>query len=417
MRSSEMVTALPAPPFPAQWRRTRLGEIGEIVSGVTLWRKLASTNTRMVPYLRVANVKDGYLDLSDVKLTAATEEEITRNRLEPGDLLLTEGGDADKLVRGTYWNGEIGECIHQNHIFRIRVDPTRFSSRFLSAQIGSPAAKHYFLHHAKQTTGIATINRKVLDALPIFAPDVDEQCRIANRLAETLNEVNRARKAMRVQMDAIYDLRTSLIHRAYSRFPTGGRTLALRHLISLRKEIVHPRDNPTGKATFVGLEHIESGSGKRIGESKTDLSRLTGRKPRFIKGDIIYGYLRPYLNKVWLAEFDGICSVDQYVFTVDESQAIPEFIAWFMLSPQYLERAPVQTSPGQLPRIRTEEVASVELNLPSIPEQRRIVNALMDEMAQVERARAAVRVQVDAMDSLSESLLERAFGSEERWDA
>ena len=69
------------------------------------------------------------------------------------------------------------------------------------------------------------------------------------------------------------------------------------------------------------------------------MSRLGGRKPRFYRGDILYGYLRPYLNKVWIAEFDGLCSVDQYVYRVDASVADTEFIAWFMRSPVYLRPA------------------------------------------------------------------------------
>jgi type I restriction enzyme, S subunit len=82
----------------------------------------------------VANVKDGFLDLSDVKKTLAFEEEIDACRLQPGDILLTEGGDPDKLGRGTYWQGEISECLHQNHIFRIRFDQDQLDPAFLAAK-------------------------------------------------------------------------------------------------------------------------------------------------------------------------------------------------------------------------------------------------------------------------------------------
>ena len=81
----------------------------------------------------------------------------------------------------------------------------------------------------------------------------------------------------------------------------------LGNVLLLRKEIIHPRDNPKGAAVFVGLEHIESGTGERIGSLNLEMSELTGRKPKFYKGDVVYGYLRPYLNKVWNAEFDGLC--------------------------------------------------------------------------------------------------------------
>ncbi len=96
-------------------------------------------------------------------------------------------------------------------------------------------------------------------------------------------------------------------------------TMSLGHLLQLRKEVVHPRDKPEGTAVFVGLEHIEPATGRRIGSVEIEKSQLTGRKPAFRKGDIVYGYLRPYLNKVWIAEFDGLCSVDQYVYLVPVS--------------------------------------------------------------------------------------------------
>jgi type I restriction enzyme S subunit len=121
---------------PRGWRWVKLGEIGEIAAGITLGRRLpAQEQTRKVPYLRVANVKDGFLDLAQVNQIEATDSEIERWRLLRGDLLLTEGGDPDKLGRGTVWRDEIPGCIHQNHIFRVRLDPERYAPEFIAAQL------------------------------------------------------------------------------------------------------------------------------------------------------------------------------------------------------------------------------------------------------------------------------------------
>jgi type I restriction enzyme S subunit len=139
------------------------------------------------------------------------------------------------------------------------------------------------------------------------------------------------------------------------------------------------------------------------------MASLKGRKPRFYREDIVYGYLRPYLNKVWLAEFDGLCSVDQYVYSVDQTKANPEFIAWFMRSPTYLTRAPIDSTPGQLPRIRTEEVASVEIHLPPLAEQQQAVAMLTKQMVAAERARKAVEAELAAIEALPGAILGRAF--------
>ena len=118
------------------------------------------------------------------------------------------------------------------------------------------------------------------------------------------------------------------------------------------------------------------------------------------------------MNKLWVAEFDGLCSVDQYVYEVDRSVADPEFVAWFMRSPNYLAGAPVATGPGQLPRIRLEEVAAVELDLPDLDQQRRTVAAIREQRATAKRARAAAEGQLQAANALPAALLRRAFSGE-----
>jgi type I restriction enzyme S subunit len=180
-----------------------------------------------VPYLRVANVKDAHLDLSDVYEIEASEEEIERLRLRVGDLLLTEGGDADKLGRGTLWRGELPLCIHQNHIFRVRFDPEQYSSEFIAALTASPYGKGYFLAHAKQTTGIATINQRVLAGFPLIAPSFTEQRRIAAVLQDQMAAVERARAAAEVRLEALDALMTSYVRQSVKSgtrrcLPLGG---------------------------------------------------------------------------------------------------------------------------------------------------------------------------------------------------
>lgn len=197
------------------WSVVPLGEAGAIGSGITLGRRFDGVQTYTAPYLRVANVKDGYLDLSDVSTTQVTAADLEKCRLEYGDLLLTEGGDPDKLGRGTFWEGQVPGCLHQNHIFRVRFDLNRFSPAFLSAQIGSPNGKAYFLAHAKQTTGIATINQKVLAGFPLMTPPLDKQKSVATQLAEEEAKTNQLVQALAAQLAALNDLPAALLRQAF----------------------------------------------------------------------------------------------------------------------------------------------------------------------------------------------------------
>jgi type I restriction enzyme S subunit len=168
-----------------KWIIEPLSACTEIVSGVTKGKKYNGNKVRDVPYMRVANVKDGYLNLSEIKKIEVTEAEIHKYKLISGDLLLTEGGDPDKLGRGAVWSCEIDECIHQNHIFRVRAIDNSVNTVFLSALMASKYGKLYFFKAAKQTTGIASINSTQLKAFPLIKPPIDLQ----NRFAEIVEKV------------------------------------------------------------------------------------------------------------------------------------------------------------------------------------------------------------------------------------
>jgi type I restriction enzyme S subunit len=197
---------------PKGWPESMLlGDAADIVSGVTIGRSLNGKSTRTVPYLAVVNVQDRHLDLSVTKTTEATEEEIQRYRLERNDLLLTEGGDPDKLGRGTLWNDELPECIHQNHVFRVRLQSEELTPLFLNWLVGSQRGKRYFLRSAKQTTGIASINMTQLRAFPLLVPPLPLQHQFANQVSAS-DALKARHLASLTELDAFF---ASLQHRAF----------------------------------------------------------------------------------------------------------------------------------------------------------------------------------------------------------
>lgn len=176
-------------------------------------------------------------------------------------------------------------------------------------------------------------------------------------------------------------------------------------------EVVHPGER-SGEATFVGLEHIEPNSGRRIGSSTLDLGSLTGRKPTFRRGQIVYAYLRPYLNKVWVADFDGYSSVDQFAFDVWPELADAEYVAAFMRSDTFLRRASIVTTTGQLPRIGIEQIAGVPIQLPPVDVQRRIAGALKEELASARLAMQSSAERLSAAEALPGAFVTAMFRQE-----
>jgi type I restriction enzyme S subunit len=127
-----------------------------------------------LPYLRVANVQDGFLDLSEIKEVVIERSQIPRYSLRFGDVLMTEGGDFDKLGRGFIWHDEIPNCLHQNHIFVVRPNGSLLS-HFLASLTSSDYGRSYFQSCSKQSTNLASINSSQLKAFPVPLPPKAEQ--------------------------------------------------------------------------------------------------------------------------------------------------------------------------------------------------------------------------------------------------
>lgn len=189
-----------------------LDEIADVTSGITKGRMLSDNRkTIVMPYLSVSNVKDGYLDLNIVKEIEVYEDEIEKYLLKTDDLLLTEGGDPDKLGRGTLWHEEISPCLHQNHIFRVRINKDMANPVYVSKLIGSTYGKAYFFKAAKQTTGIASINSTQLKNFRVVLPPIDQQ----NRFADIVYKVDAQKKQQQKSLEELETTFKSLMQMAF----------------------------------------------------------------------------------------------------------------------------------------------------------------------------------------------------------
>jgi type I restriction enzyme S subunit len=172
--------------FPSQWAITPFSNLARIRSGVTKGRNLTGRETAPFPYLRVANVQRGYLELGVMKNIEIPVEELEKFRLEPNDLLITEGGDWDKVGRTAIWRGEIPDCIHQNHVFRGRLVANELLPEWFMLYFNSPVGRRYFETAAKQTTNLASINATELRGCPVPIPPMAEQARIVYKVQELM---------------------------------------------------------------------------------------------------------------------------------------------------------------------------------------------------------------------------------------
>lgn len=194
-----------------EWRELHLETMADIVSGITKGRKIAGKQLTKVPYMAVSNVKDGYIDWTTVKTIDATDQEINQYRLLPDDVLMTEGGDPDKLGRGAIIRTPLENCIHQNHIFRVRLDESHILPDYFAEYLKHQRAKRYFLGCAKQTTGIASINMKQLKALPVLLPPLELQ----NEFSAFIRQIDKSKVVVQKALDEAQTLFDSLMQQYF----------------------------------------------------------------------------------------------------------------------------------------------------------------------------------------------------------
>ncbi len=196
---------------PCDWQVTKLKYFATIRSGITLG-KVYPAGTKLVeyPYLRVANVQGSYTDLQDVATIAVTEDEAEKYRLHDGELLMTEGGDRDKLGRGTVWHAEIDPCLHQNHVFALQTNE-KLLAEYVSYLSESLVGRDYFDVTANQSVHLASTNSTTILNFTMPYPPVDEQGEIVAFLNQKTVEIDNISKKKQVLLAGLESYKKSQI--------------------------------------------------------------------------------------------------------------------------------------------------------------------------------------------------------------
>lgn len=210
----------PAPPdtsalpeLPQRWCWATVEQTAEVKGGIQKQPK-RTPKANPFPYLRVANVFRNRLDLREMEYFELFGDELTKYRLEQGDLLVVEGnGSKTEIGRSAIWSGEVANCVHQNHIIRVR-----FLSgipEFLNAYWNSPPGSGRVMHQAASTSGLYTLSVQKVSALPLPLPPLSEQQQIVLLVDERLSVIEKAGEEIEQQLHRASCLRQSILKRAF----------------------------------------------------------------------------------------------------------------------------------------------------------------------------------------------------------
>lgn len=256
-----------------------------------------------------------------------------------------------------------------------------------------------------------SINKKTLQEFLILHPPLPEQ----RAIAHVLRTVQEASEATARVIVALRDFKRALMRHLFTYgpvpvdmadqvalqdtpigpIPAHWRVVRLGDVVTLRKGTIHPSDAPN--ARYIGLEHLTPGEIriKQFGRAGSTRSA----KSVFEEGDVLYGKLRPYLDKAAIAEWPGVCSTD--ILVLQPVKAEPLFLAYLMHTPFVLNHAIATTAGVNHPRTSWKALSQAFIPLPPLPEQRAIARILQT----VDRKIEAEEARQQALDDLFRSLL------------
>lgn len=380
-----------------------LAEIASVTSGITKGRRTAGA-TKPVPYLAVSNVQAGHLRLDVVKEIEATSAEIERFALEDGDLVLTEGGDPDKLGRGTVWRRELPLCLHQNHIFRVRLTKGQVSPDYLARYMASSQARSYFRRSAKQTTGIASINMTQLKALPVGVPQLDEQ----RRISAILDHAD-AIRAKRRQILTYLDILNQSIFRDMFRDAPCER-VAIGSFADVRTGSTPSRKDPEnfgGSIPWVKTTEVQGGTITETSEYVTEEGIRRARLRVYPSGSVVVAMYGQGRTRGQSAILGMPATTNQACAVIMPNDTFEPAFLQAQLALSY-DRLRGEAEGGNQPNLSIGRVAAFEVLLPPVDAQREFSATV----GQIDAQRTVIKRAIAADDELFASLQSRAFRGE-----
>lgn len=402
-------------PLPDGWQWVIIKDIADVKGGKRLpkGKTLVDYKTRH-PYIRVADFFDNTIKADELKyLEETVYASIKRYTISSKDIYISIAGSIGKV--GTIPLDLDGANLTEN---AAKITCLRdVNQKFLMLFLTSNFAQGQIRDLTKSTTQPKLALFRI-EKILIPLPPLNEQQRIVDLLDELFDKLDEAKTLAQAVVDGSEFRRAAILHKAF----IGELTKLWRdeHGINLnrwQKKFLSDALIPSKQKTtdfsssdlrYVGLENMEKNGGQ-ISFQSADEVRST--KNTFRVGNLLYGKLRPYLNKHGVATFDGVCSTDILVFKASE-QAEIEFVNYFLSLPKFIEYAVANSNGINLPRVSEKIILRAEIYLPPLEEQKEIVRLLDDLLSREHRTKDLALKTLERVELMKKSILARAFRGE-----
>jgi restriction endonuclease S subunit len=393
-----------------KWQVKKVGDIADTQLGKML-NKGKQSGKYAKPYLRTDNVHWGRFDLSEIKEMDILPGEQDKYLATKGDLLMCEGGASGRTA---IWNEDY-DISFQNHVHRIRPkDLKEISPKYLLYYF-EWFIKNGFASDLIKGVTISSLSQSGLRSIEVAYPSIGEQHKIVELLEDHLSRLDVALADVKQAKIMAAKFRRSTLQAAFFGYfsseafnlgmeiPPSWRKISLGEIIQPRKQRDIPSSFPA--LPYIGMEHVSRDTG--VIDSFGSSSAYRSSAPRVFKGDVLYGRLRPYLNKVVISPSEAFASGEFIVLPPNE-EINEKFLQLRLLSQDFVEFAGTLDT-GDRPRVSWEQISQFEIYLPSIGEQIKLIEILEDHLSRLEVTVTVANTIEKQSSGLRRSLLQAAF--------
>ncbi len=274
-----------------------------------------------------------------------------------------------------------------------------------------------YRQYVNGTTRLKLTKGSLLD-IPFPLPPLETQHAIVSKIEELFSELDKGIAELKTAQQQLKTYRQSVLKSAFEgkltnenvkdgELPDGWEIKTFDEIIEISKEKHKPVINEF--KFYIGLEHIEKNLGKLTSHCGTE--EIKTIKNKFKSGEILYGKLRPNLNKVYLAREEGVCSTDILVLKTRKN-CNAKFLTQLMLGSDFVNTMSENTNGVNLPRVSTKFILEYKINLPPIEEQHQIVQEIESRLSVADKMEQSIQESLQKAEALRQSILKKAFSGE-----
>lgn len=378
--------------IPEHWEVKKLGVVGKFSSsGIDKKTDPSEPLVKIINYTDVYGNSSYSLDgKTEYMVVSCPQSKVNSNLVKKGDLIFTPSSETqDEIGISALVIEDIENTAFSYHVLRFRFTE-ELDINFKKYLCNNHFVLYYFSRNAQGTTR-QTLGRDDFKSAKVLIPPLLEQTAIATYLDRKTAEIDQLIEAKKRLIELYHEEKTAIINQAVTKginpnakmkdsgiewlgeIPEHWEVKRLKYFFNL---ITEKKESDLKK---IGLENIESNKGSFI-ETNSDFE---GQGVMFRVNDILFGKLRPYLAKVWLASFEGQAVGDFYVFR-SKDDVLPAFAKYRLLDTSFIEITNSSTYGSKMPRVSWEFIADLNIAFPPYEEQQSIVHHIEAECSRID---------------------------------